>query len=148
MLWPCGQVLAEQYGHNTVPWFLYGADPPVSPEERRELLSRFYAKKGGKYSGWPAWAENVLGPNRIADIEAYDEEAFAWEKRCQRLWDVVTAAKGDVLTLAECDRFDDFWRDRLKAAGYAATWRKRPRAASRDGCAIAWRESTFALEYV
>jgi hypothetical protein len=137
-------VLAEQYGSNTVPWFLYGAD--VTPEERKTLLEKFYIKKGDKYTGWPAWAEGVLSPARVAAVEEYDAAAFEWCKRSERLWRVVEAAAGDVLTLAECDRFDEFWSGRLHAAGYAATWRKRPRASSRDGCAIAWRESTFELE--
>jgi mRNA deadenylase 3'-5' endonuclease subunit Ccr4 len=49
----------------------------------------------------------------------------------------------DIVTLAECDHFASFWQRRFHQAGYEATWRKRPRSSSRDGCAIAWRASTF-----
>lgn len=139
-------VLAEQYGSNTNPWFMYGAEPPVSLAERKELTKSFYAKKGDKYSGWPGWAAGMLSLERIAGIEAYDRACFQWNLRSKALWNLVQASHADVLTLAECDQYDGFWLPQLQSAGYAATWRRRPNARARDGCAIAWRESTFELE--
>lgn len=139
-------VLAEQYGSNFNPWFLYGAN--VTPEERDELLQRFYASNGksAKSRGWPEWADRILSPERIAAVERYEQEAFDWDQRRERLWQTVDGCEADVLTLAECDHYDDFWCERLQAAGFESCWRKRPRDSSRDGCAIAWRSSTFELE--
>lgn len=145
-------VLADQAGTNMQPWFCYGAS--VSQAERRELHRRFY-EDGHKFApnkGWPGWAVGVLSPERIAAVEEYDRHIFAWQSRRERLWDVVRehsvgcrVRSPDIVTLAECDHFHDFWEGRFTAAGYGALWRKRPRESSRDGCAIAWRESTFEL---
>ena len=100
--------------------------------------------------GWPAWAEGVLSAERIAKVEAYNRQIFTWTTRRERLFAKVAAHQvgcreraPDLVTLAECDHFADFWRPRLNALGFEAIWRKRPRDASRDGCAIAWRDSTF-----
>ena len=147
-------VLADQAGTNLQPWFCYGAD--VTMEERRELLQRFYA--GGDSvkqlpnKGWPTWAEGVLSPERIAAVEAEDAEVFRWEKRRERLFQNILCHRvgcrqrsPDIITLAECDHFDDFWEPRLESAGFKAVWRKRPREVSRDGCAIAWRDATYEL---
>ena len=147
-------VLADQAGKNTQPWFCYGAE--LTPDERNELHRRFYAK-GKEYKaradkGWPEWAEGVLSPERIAAVEAYEARAFAWEARCEKLFAAVATHRcgcrersPDIITLAECDHYDDFWQRRLGDAGYDSMWRKRPRPSSRDGCAIAWRRSTFEL---
>ena len=149
-------VLAEQFGSNLQPWFCYGAD--VTLAERSQMTSAFYATdatdgfKLAADKGWPRWAEGVLSPERMAAIEAYDARFFSWKGRCERLWEVVRSHRvgcrvrsPDIVTLAECDRFDDFWEWKFNNAGYGAVWRKRPRDASRDGCAIAWRRSTFDL---
>ena len=148
-------VLADQAGTNMQPWFCYGAG--VTEEERKELHRRFYAmgtaNKRLPNKGWPGWAEGVLSPERIATVEEYDARVFAWEVRKHALWKQVMTHKvgcrersPDVITLAECDHFDDFWREQFEAHGYAVLWRKRPRRSARDGCAIAWRRSTFELE--
>ncbi|KAL1498954.1 hypothetical protein AB1Y20_013475 [Prymnesium parvum] len=141
-------VLARQYGSNMQPWFLYGAG--VSDAERRQMLERFYAagpdgQKQAADKGWPGWAEGVLSKERRASIEAYHEASFSWERRRERLWDVVRGANADVVTLAECDCFDSFWKPKFDSAAYGVVWRKRPRPSSPDGCAIAWRNSTFEL---
>ena len=147
-------VLAGQAGTNMQPWFCYGAD--VSRAERRELHRRFYASgdefKRSPTKGWPQWAEGILSPDRIAAVEAYDEDIFKWKRRRERLWRQISTHQvgcrvrsPDVVTLAECDHFDDFWKGQFETAGYDAVWRKRPREGSRDGCAIAWRSSTFDL---
>jgi len=87
----------------------------------------------------------VLSKERRASIEAYHEASFSWERRRERLWDVVRGANADVVTLAECDCFDSFWKPKFDSAAYGVVWRKRPRPSSPDGCAIAWRNSTFEL---
>ena len=147
-------VLADQAGRNTVPWFCYGAE--VTKKERLELHRRFYAEgdknKRLEDKGWPTWAEGVLSPERIAAVEACELSTFAWERRKWRLWHEVASHRvgfrdraPDIITLAECDHFDDFWSVQFESNGYKATWRKRPRRSARDGCAIAWRDSTFEL---
>ena len=76
-------VLADQAGKNMQPWFCYGAD--VTADERRELHRRFYAdgdtNKRLPNKGWPTWAEGVLSAYRIAAVERYDEDVFAWRLR-------------------------------------------------------------------
>ena len=147
-------VLADQAGTNLQPWFCYGAS--ITVDERRELHKRFYA--GGDVikqmpnKGWPMWAEGVLSPERISAVEEYDRSIFRWELRRERvLSNVLSHQVGcrsrspDIITLAECDHYDEFWQPRLAQRGFESIWRKRPRAVSRDGCAIAWRASTFEL---
>ena len=141
-------VLADKYGSNLQPWFLFGSEPPVTEEERSLLLERFYEKDAsGRYVnlGWPSWAKGLLTAGRQRQIERCDKETFDWSVRSPRLWADVKAAGTDLITLVECDHYDDFWRDRLQAAGYSSVWRKRPRGNSPDGCTIAWRNSTFEL---
>lgn len=107
-------VLADQYASNLQPWFLYGADPPVNDVERAALTELFYKRDvSGKYvnDGWPRWApDELLSCGRRACIEAYNDEAFAWDVRRDRLWSEVEGADADVLTLSECDHYDDFWK--------------------------------------
>jgi hypothetical protein len=141
-------VLARQYGSNMQPWFLYGA--AVTDTERRAMLERFYAagpdgSKKEADKGWPGWALGILSPERRAAIQAYNERCFRWELRREKLWDVVERSNADIITLAECDCFETFWKGRFEAAGYEVTFRKRPRNSSPDGCVIAWRASTFEL---
>ena len=147
-------VLADQAGTNRLPWFCYGAD--LTKEERKELHCRFYAmgdkNKHSPDKGWPTWAEGVLSPERIAAVEAYDERCFAWSGRAERLFGVIRSHRvgcrvrsPDIVTLAECDHYDSFWREKWRSSGFDSIWRKRPRKVSDDGCAIAWRRSTFEL---
>lgn len=148
-------VLADQAGTNLLPWFCYGAG--VTKEERKELHRRFYAggRRGNKdkpNKGWPYWAEGVLSPERIAAVEAYDERCFQWAGRRERLWQKILSHQvgcrersPDIMTLAECDHFADFWEGKMAEAGYGCVWRKRPRARQVDGCVIAWRLSTYEL---
>ena len=139
-------VLADQYASNVQPWFLYNAN--VTSNERAALIERFYEKgPAGRYVnlGWPTWAEDILSAERRAAVEAYDAEFFSWDARSERLWAQVEGAACDVVTLAECDHYNDFWNAKFRDAGYSSVWRKRPRASSTDGCAIAWRHSTFEL---
>ncbi|EOD26682.1 hypothetical protein EMIHUDRAFT_457323 [Emiliania huxleyi CCMP1516] len=142
-------VLSNYSATNMLPWFCYGCN--VTAAERAEMHRRFYAPgptgfKRVRGKGWPTWAEEVLSPERRAAVEAYDALHFGWERRCERLIAAVCRHRvgcreraPDILTLAECDCYDEFWRERLLQRGYASTWRKRPRS-SIDG-----RSSTFEL---
>jgi len=148
-------LLADHASSNLNPWFLYGAD--VTPAERKELTRRFYAgdKRGYKdvpNKGWPDWAVEVLSPERRALLEEYDRNFFAWERRRERLWGALREVQvgcrrrsPDLLTLAECDHYDDYWEGTLRSGGYDSVWRRRPRAGCTDGSVIAWRASTFSL---
>jgi len=148
-------LLADHASSNLNPWFLYGAD--VTPTERKELTRRFYAgdKRGYKdvpNKGWPDWAVEVLSPERRALLEEYDRNFFAWERRRERLWGALREVQvgcrrrsPDLLTLAECDHYDDYWEGTLRSGGYDSVWRRRPRAGCTDGSVIAWRASTFSL---
>lgn len=139
-------VLADQYASNLQPWYLHGAG--VSDEERRALRKKFYEKdEEGAYInvGWPSWAKGILSPKRRSAAESFNRQMFTWEGRRERLWERVGGADSDVVTLAECDHYDDFWRETFLNAGYNSIWRKRPRASSADGCAIAWHRSVFDL---
>ena len=138
-------VLADQYASNLQPWFLYGGD--VTDDERDQLLQKFYERDADGVlvnKGWPNWA-GLLSPERQAAIEAQDANNFAWGPRSIKLWEELEAANSDLITLAECDHYEDFWQGRLNAAGYGSVWRQRPREASRDGCLIGWRDATFEL---
>jgi hypothetical protein len=142
-------VLADKYGSNLQPWFLFGAQPPVDEDERGQLLAKFYERNAvtGEFAnpGWPRWAEGLLSAERREQIEACHAESFDWGVRSHRLWARVEGQQSDLLTLAECDHYEDFWRERLRGAGYSSVWRKRPRSSSPDGCTIAWRNATFEL---
>ena len=148
-------VLADQSSSNLQPWFCYGAN--VTGAERAELTRRFYSgdKRGYKdkpNKGWPAWAIGVLSDERRRKLEEYDRDFFAWERRRERLWQEVREhsvgcrrRSPDVVTLAECDHYDDFWASKLQSDGYDSVWRARPRQSARDGSAVAWRTSTWEL---
>jgi len=148
-------VLANHSGTNKLPWFCYGAN--VTAAEREAMHVNFYApgpdgfkQTAGK--GWPTWAEGVLAPERIRAIEEYDERYFQWDMRKERLYQAVRSHRvgcrerePDIITLAECDCYNTFWKERLKEGGFQSVWRKRPRSASADGCCIAYRSATFQL---
>eukprot|EP00966_Prymnesium_polylepis_P100088 2317893-Prymnesium_polylepis.1 len=117
-------VLADHASSNLNPWFLYGGNVTVA--ERKELTRRFYegdvrGYKDAPNKGWPAWAVEVLSPERRARLEEYNRNYFAWERRRARLMDAVREVQvggrrrsPDLLTLAECDHYDDFWQERLR----------------------------------
>jgi len=54
------------------------------------------------------------------DFEGVDADTMKWETRRERLLDVITAARPDILSLVECDHYADFWQPRLAALGFAA----------------------------
>ena len=139
-------VLADQYSSNMQPWFLYGAEPPVTQDERRALHKHFYARDAAGNlinAGWPNWAHSVLSVERQAMIEAVDDAVFKWRSRSERLWSELRAADSDLITLAECDHYDDFWEPQLRDAGYQSVYRQRPRQSSQDGSLVGWRASKF-----
>ena len=148
-------VLADHASSNLNPWFLYGAN--VTADERKDLTRRFYAGdvrgfKDAPNKGWPTWALEVLSPERRALLEQYDVDHFSWDARRERLWEAIRSVQvgarqrsPDLITLAECDHYDDYWVQQLLEGGYESVWRRRPRRGCKDGSAIAWRASTFSL---
>ena len=124
-------VLADQYASNMLPWFLYGAEPAVSAEERAALFEKFYERDdSGRLvnKGFDRWAsDELLSAERREMIQAYNERVFAWPARSAKLWSEICEASADIVTLAECDHFDDFWRPKLQSKGFESSWRKRPR---------------------
>ena len=140
-------ILAGYLGNNTEPWFLYGVD---MPHERRAQIIAKHGEKGtdGKYVnvGWPNYVRGILTDEEIAKVEAIDQTAFAWEPRKRRLMAQIAELNSDVLSLVECDHYDDFFKAQLEALGYDTLWGKRPRPDSHDGCCIAWKRGLFELQ--
>jgi len=139
-------ILAGYMGNNMEPWFLYGVD---MPEERRKSVFKLHGEFGpdGKpvNAGWPNYVRGVLSDEEIAAVERVDREHFAWEQRKDRLVQVIQGMDSDLLSLVECDHFDDHFKPALEAMGYEMIWKKRPRPNSADGCCIAWRKGLFEL---
>lgn len=139
-------LLAGYLGNNTEPWFLYGVD---MPPERREQVSQKHQQRGpdGRpvNEGWPAYVQGILSEEEIAEVERINTLHFSWDTRQARLMTVIKNMKADILSLVECDNFEDFFKKELDALGYDCLWEKRPRNASKDGCCVAWRRSAFDL---
>ena len=76
-------------------------------------------------------------------IEAVDDAVFKWRSRSERLWSELRAADSDLITLAECDHYDDFWEPQLRDAGYQSVYRQRPRQSSQDGSLVGWHIRIF-----
>jgi len=140
-------ILAGYLGNNTEPWFLYGVDMP--PERRKQIVKK-HGEKGadGKYVnvGWPNYVRGILSDDEIAKVEAIDAAHFAWEPRKLKLMATIKELNSDVLSLVECDHYDDYFKAELEKMGYDTIWSKRPRPGSHDGCCIAWKRSLFQLE--
>jgi hypothetical protein len=166
-------ILADQYGDNRQPWFLYGVD--LSEEKRKAIVrlpgarnrrgggralahapigshshqvKSFYARDAdGKFKnkGWPTWAVEHLSDDKLRCVERVGAEHFEWERRKLRLIDAIAGLDADLVSLVELDHYDDVFQPGLAAHGYKGIWAKRPRASSHDGAAIFWRDGTFEL---
>ena len=138
--------MAGYLGNNTEPWFLYGVELSA---ERRQTICKKHVERGpdGKYLnvGWPNYVRGILTDVEIAKVEAVDRDVFAWDMRKERLMECIAALDADVLSLVECDHFDDFFQPRLQALGYDTVWSQRPRPSSHDGCCLAWKRHIFEL---
>jgi len=139
-------ILAGYMGNNMEPWFLYGID---MPQERRQQVFKLHGerKPDGKPAnpGWPNYVKGVLTPEEIQKVEEEHRKHFAWETRKDRLLEVIEEMDADVLSLVECDHYEDHFKPALEKMGYDSTWRKRPRPSSADGCCLAWRRGIFEL---
>jgi len=139
-------ILAGYMGNNMEPWFLYGVN---MTEDRRQQILRLHAQRGpdGKplNAGWPAYVKGVLSPDEIAEVERVNSEVFSWNKRKDRLLEVVRNMDADILSLVECDHYEDHFKAGLAALGYDSTWKQRPRPNSYDGCCVAWMREKFEL---
>ena len=139
-------ILAGYLGNNTEPWFLYGGgDMPV---ERRDRIKRkFYEKDAeGKYvNQWPKYVEGELTDAEQARVAEIHDQFFSWESRKSRLVSEMERWEADLISLVECDHYDDFFEPQLATLGFDGVYQKRPRPSSHDGCAIFWRRGVFTL---
>jgi len=139
-------ILAGYLGANKEPWFLYGVD---MPESRRAEIVKLHQQRGpdGKpvNAGWPNYVRGVLSEEEIKKVEAIDAQDFNWEARKDRLVDVIRDMDSDLLSLVECDHYEDHFKPALEKMGYDSVWRKRPRPSSADGCCIAWKKGFFEI---
>ena len=139
-------ILAGYLGNNREPWFLYGVD---MPEERRERIKRnFYQTNAeGKLvnAGWPTYVEGELTEAEQARVAENHELFFSWESRKVRLLSEMSRWEADLISLVECDHYDDFFEPRMASIGFDGVFKKRPRPNSHDGCAIFWRRGVFTL---
>lgn len=129
------------------PWFLYGVE--VTEQQRKQImeLHRERLPNGKpKNAGWPNYVRSVLDDEAQAMVEQVHRSHFDWEGRKLRLTNVIRNLEADILSLVECDHYEDFFKDELRELGYESIWQKRPRPCSYDGCCIAWR--TVLLDLV
>lgn len=137
-------ILAGYLGNNMEPWFLYGVDMP--PERRAAIVAK-HGERGpdGKHCnvGWPNYVNGILSEVEQAAVKREHDKVFAWEQRKDKLLTVIEDMDADLLSLVECDHYEDHFKPALEAMGYESVWQKRPRKSSADGCCIAWNSSIF-----
>jgi len=70
-----------------------------------------------------------------------------WKARSKALADELASIDADVLALQELDQYDDFWRPKLEAMGYAGWFCKRTErtAPKKDGCGLFYKRDAFEL---
>jgi len=136
-----------------------GRSELVSPEKLRQTITDF------ELPDWPSlikrkWQSvsdvqtgcsiTVLSFNVLADSKQGDEEwttppaVFVWEKRKWRLLEEVLAnGLADVVSIQECDHFEDFWLPSMRGLGYEGMLQREPQPAGHtgdmDGVALFWR---------
>jgi hypothetical protein len=96
-------ILAGYLGDNRQPWFLYG--PTISNERREAIMKKFYQKgPDGKFAneGWPKYVDGILTEAEQATIVTTHEQHFTWERRRDRLLDVIAGWSADLISLVEC----------------------------------------------
>lgn len=139
-------ILAGYLGNNTEPWFLYGVE--MTPERRKEIM-KLFSERGpdGKpvNAGWPNYVRGVLSEQEQTEVERIGREHFAWDKRKDRLVTAIRDLGADVMSIVECDNYENFFKPELEKLGYDSIWKQRPRAASKDGCCVAWKRDLFEL---
>mmetsp|Transcript_9291 Transcript_9291/g.20710 ORF Transcript_9291/g.20710 Transcript_9291/m.20710 type:complete len:608 (+) Transcript_9291:115-1938(+) len=140
-------ILAGYLGRNTEPWFLYGVEMP--PERREQVVAKHLQRDAqGKFVnvGWPSYVRGILTDAEIEVVEAIDRDRFAWPARRERIVAQIRALDADVISLVECDDYEEYFEEQLRLLGYDSTWCKRPRPSTRDGCCIAWKRHMFTLD--
>jgi len=139
-------ILAGYLGNNMEPWFLYGVDMPA---KRRKAIFKQHMMRdsAGNYVhvGWPSYVCGLLSEDEIDKVEQVHSAHFSWDQRKCRLVEVIQNLDVDLLSLVECDHYEDHFQPALTAMGYDSIWHQRPRSSSHDGCCIAWRRSCFEL---
>ena len=123
-------ILAEAYGSNMKPWFLYGTKPAVTPALREKILEKYMAKdeEGNLLNaGFERYTEGLISPANRAKIAAYDAKYFAWEARKWKILDKILEKVPDIVTLAECDNYEGFFKEQLANKGnLRSLWIQRP----------------------
>lgn len=142
-------VLAKKYASNKEPWFLYGGLQPGGDAERASAIAARHVARGadGRYEnvGWPSYVTGILSAEEIAAVEERDA-VFDFERRGPRLIETIQSVDADLLSLVEVDEYATFWDGALRDVGLASVWHRRPRERSPDGCLVAYKEATWALE--
>lgn len=139
-------VLAGYLGDNRQPWFLHGLD--ISPRRRDRIMKKFYERdeQGSLVNyGWPAYVKGILSGEEQQTVESVHDEYFAWDVRRPRLFETVRGIDADLISLVECDHYEEFWKDEMGKLGYEGVYKQRP-GRSKDGCAIFYRRRVFELE--
>ena len=130
-------VLARSYGSNLLPWFLYGANPPVTREQRQkleELRCKIDETGNRLHTPLEVHARSVLSSEQVSQLQQYDERFFAWEERKWKLVDKIMENDPDIVTLAECEEYHEFFKGQLQRRGrLESTWIQRP--GHKDGMA-------------
>ena len=131
-------ILAEAYGSNLKPWFLYGTKPAISPALRERIFEKYSAKDDNGnllYSGFEKYTQGLLTTEQQEQIEAYDASFFAWKARKWKILDKIVENRPDIVTLAECDNYKEFFQEQLEKKGnLKSVWIQRPER--RDGMVL------------
>ena len=71
-------ILAEAYGSNLQPWFLYGMTPPITTEQRDELTKKHSARDDSNgcylHTTFRAWSDGILSEKQQIQAEYYDNK--------------------------------------------------------------------------
>ena len=77
-----------------------------------------------KWVSFPRTSFKILHFNVLADQLTSDAgfvgtspEHLAWETRKERLFEVIAEQQPDIVSLVECDHYDDFWKPKMAEIG-------------------------------
>lgn len=85
-------------------------------------------------------ASSYVNPTQMKWLKPH---YLAWGHRRKSLVDYILQLDPDLICLQECEDFTQGWSELLDAAGYDFRYQQRP--GRMDGCATAWKRSSFNL---
>jgi len=90
---------------------------------------------------------NVLADQLAVDFMDTTPEHLCWETRSKRLLDVIREQDPDILSLVECDHYNDFWVPELGKMGFISHTHvtKTPQSDKTHGVTIFIREARFYI---